>query len=242
MASFEILETIKLLWYKACIAPLFTSLLTELFLVNWLRAVERSIRISLISFITAVHPILAISMSINYVKKDAIQVQAEMSKIFYFVWMQSQTQEIKGESHAGRCHCYLFPNVRTKIIAKHICNASLGNERGPLSVTLRGLWQKNVGCLSLSDFNNLNNTSQYLPQHETLVRQNVSQIELRPDVGAQNGCRDLAQVPAPRLLCLNLCLALTTFKDFLTNKLGNNSFAFIHTRSVSILCELSCLA
>lgn len=118
----------------------------------------------------------------------------------------------------------------------------IGKRAGPLSVTLRGLWQKNVGCLSLSHFYNFNNIAQYLPPHETSVRQNVSQIEPRPDVGAQNGCRDLAQVPAPRLLCLNLCLALTVFKNVLTNKLGNNSFAFIHTRSVSTLRELSCLA
>lgn len=87
MASSQILETINLLWYKACIAPLFTSLLTELILVNWLRTVERSIRILPISFTIAVQPILAISVSINYVKKDAIQVQAEMHKIFHFVWM-----------------------------------------------------------------------------------------------------------------------------------------------------------
>lgn len=159
MASFEILETIKLLWCKACIAPLFTSLLTELIPVNWLRAVERSVRISLISFTIAVQPILTISMAISYVKKDAIQVQAEMHKVFYFVWMQSQLQETKMESHPGRCHCCLFSNERTKIIAKRV-QYFIRKQAGPLSVILRGLRHKNVGCLSLSHFYNFSNTAQ----------------------------------------------------------------------------------
>lgn len=89
MAFFEILEMIKPFYQKACIAPLFTSLLAEL-LVNWLRAAERSIRISLISLTTSVQPILAIPVSINYMKRGAVQVQAETCKTFYCVWVQSQ--------------------------------------------------------------------------------------------------------------------------------------------------------
>lgn len=114
-------------------------------------------------------------------------------------------------------------------------------QAGSLSVILRGLWEKNVGCFSLSHFYNVNSTAQYLLQHDTLVRQNVLQIKPRPDLGAQKGSRDLAQVPAPRLQCLNLCLAITS-KGFLTNKPGNNSFAFTRARPVSISCELSSLA
>ena len=73
-------------------------------------------------------------------------------------------------------------------------------QAGPLSVISRGLWQKNTGCLSLSHFYNFNTTAQYLPQSfHTLVRQDVLQIKPKPDVGTQKGCRDLAQVPTPRL-------------------------------------------
>lgn len=38
-------------------------------------------------------------------------------------------QETKRESHAGRYHCYLFSNVRTKMLAKHMCNTSPGKKQ-----------------------------------------------------------------------------------------------------------------
>lgn len=145
MSSFEILGTIKPLWYKARIAPLFTSLLTVLILVNGQQK-------DLLEFHQYHLPSL-FSQSWQYPitwKKMSYKFKQKCSKYFnlYGHNLRHLSLERDKDSQAGRCHWCLFSDVRTKIRVKHPTIFHQGTSR-LLSVILRSLWQKIRGCFSL---------------------------------------------------------------------------------------------
>lgn len=191
MSSFEILGTIKPLWYKARIAPLFTSLLTVLILVNGqqkdLLEFHQYHLPSLFSQ-SWQYPCLSITW-----KKMSYKFKQKCSKYFnlYGHNLRHLSLERDKDSQAGRCHWCLFSDVRTKIRVKHPTIFHQGTSR-LLSVILRSLWQKIRGCFSLPFLQFLHyctapRAAQTLG-HRPCYRANCGQPTRR---------LDLAQVPTP---------------------------------------------